>query len=265
MCKASTALFSNPEGTTLAGLLRHIKGPDFAGGGQVINSRDELEALYAEGRGMLTVRARYEVRQDLGGWHLVFTELPPRVSPEQVLTELDALSNPQPKKPARRATAAGRAHRGAAGGQAGDARPGERDQQRRRQRHRARVPGGVPPFAPPETRRARDYLFGVTSLESRVKVNMNLIDLSGRPRQMWLLDVLRDWNRFRLDTVTRRSEHRLSKVEDRIHILEGFTKILLDIDEVIRLIRRSENDRRRRRPSWSAGPSPGSRRTRSST
>ncbi len=241
VCKASIALFRNPDGTTLAGLLRHIKGPDFAGGGQVINSRAELEGLYAEGRGMLTVRARYEVRQDLGGWHLVFTELPPRVSPEQVLTELDALSNPQPKSRKKGEKAAITAEQRAA-------KQAMLDRVSEINNGAGNDTGPVHLEVYPRSRRQKPedlaaYLFGVTSLESRVKVNMNMIDLSGRPRQMSLLDVLRDWNRFRLDTVTRRSEHRLAKVEDRIHILEGFTKILLDIDEVIRLIRRSENDR----------------------
>ena len=99
----------------------------------------------------------------------------------------------------------------------------------------------------PKSRRQKpdelaNYLFSVTSLETKVKVNMNLINLAGLPAQMGLLDILRDWNQYRVDTVTRRCESRQEKVEARVHILEGFVKVLLDMDEVIRIIRASDND-----------------------
>ncbi|MHB8764562.1 MAG: DNA topoisomerase IV subunit A [Deferrisomatales bacterium] len=245
VCRAAIALFKNPEGTTLAGLLRSIKGPDFAGGGQVINPRADLEELYATGKGQLTVRGRYEVVKDRDGWHLVFTELPPGVSPEEVLLEFEALSNPQPKV------------KGKAAGKKGEKAAITAEQRAAKQLMLDRVSevgngagndtGPVHLEVYPRSRRQKPeelaaYLFGVTSLESRVRVNMNMIDLSGRPRQMPLLEILRDWNAFRFDTVSRRCRHRLEKVEARIHILEGFVKILLDIDEVIRLIRASEND-----------------------
>ncbi len=240
VCRAAIALLKAPN-TTLAGVLRHLKGPDFAGGGQLISSRAELEAVYAEGKGALRVRGRYTVQRDLDGWHLVFTELPPRVSPEQILLELDALSNPQPK----------------AKGKKGEKAALTAEQRAARQAMLDRVSeiangagqdtGPVHLEVYPRSKRQKpeelaQYLFGVTSLETRVKANMNVIDLAGRPRQMPLMDILRDWNQYRLATVTRRSEHRLEKVNARIHILEGFTKILLDIDEVIRVIRASETD-----------------------
>ncbi|MDF1552290.1 MAG: DNA topoisomerase IV subunit A [Deferrisomatales bacterium] len=242
-CKAAIALFKNPN-TTLLGLMRHVKGPDFPCGAQVINSRDELEEIYATGRGMLTVRARYEIKQDADGWHLVFTELPPKVSPENVQLELDALSNPQPKK-----------H-----GKKGNGRGAEQltpEQRAAKLAMLARVSeinngagndtGPVYLEVYPKSRRQKpdelaNYLFSVTSLETKVKVNMNLINLAGLPAQMGLLDILRDWNQYRVDTVTRRCESRMEKVEARIHILDGFVKVLLDMDEVIRIIRASDND-----------------------
>ncbi len=240
VCKASIALFKNPN-TTLKGLMRHIKGPDFPCGGQLINSPAEIEELYRTGNGMLTVRARYEVKKDADGWHLVFTELPPKVSPEQVLLELDAVSNPQPKS------------KGKKGGESALTA----DQRAAKQAMLARVSevnngagndtGPVYLEIYPRSRRQNPdelaaYLFSVTSLESRVKAQLNLINLAGLPTQMTLLDILTDWNRFRFDTVTRRCRHRLERVEARLHILEGFAKILIDIDEVIRIIRASEND-----------------------
>jgi topoisomerase-4 subunit A len=245
VCKASIALFRNPN-TTLKGLLRYIKGPDFPCGGQLINAPAEIEEIYRTGNGMLTVRARYEVKKDADGWHLVFTELPPKVSPEQVLLEFDALSNPQPKT------------KGKKGGESALTA----DQRAAKQAMLARVSevnnsagndtGPVCLEVYPRSRRQDPeelaaYLFGVTALESRVKVQLNLINLAGLPTQMTLLDILTDWNRFRFDTVTKRCRHRLEKVEARLHILEGFAKVLIDIDEVIRIIRASENDQEAKR------------------
>jgi len=240
VCKAAIALFKNPN-TTLKGLLRHIKGPDFPCGGQLITSPSEIEEIYRTGNGMLTVRARYEEKKDADGWHLVFTELPPKVSPEQVLLEFDAISNPQPK---------------AKGKKAGESAL-TADQRAAKQAMLARVSevnngagndtGPVYLEIYPRSRRQSPeelaaYLFSVTSLESRVKVQLNLINLAGLPTQMTLLEILTDWNHFRFDTVTKRCRYRLEKVEARLHILEGFAKILVDIDEVIRIIRASEDE-----------------------
>ncbi|MEW6489972.1 MAG: DNA topoisomerase IV subunit A [Thermodesulfobacteriota bacterium] len=245
VCRAAIALFQSP-GTTLKGLLRHVKGPDFPCGGQIINSPAELEEIYATGAGMLTVRARYEVKKDADGWHLVFTELPPKVSPEQVLLELDALSNPQPKAKGKKAGEANLTPEQRAAKQAMLARVGEVNN------GAGNDTGPVYLEVYPRSRRQDPdelavYLFGVTSLESRLKVQFNLINRAGLPTQMPLLDILRDWNAFRFETVTRRCRFRLEQVEARLHILEGFARILLDMDEVIRLIRAAEDDQEAKR------------------
>ncbi|MDW7710441.1 MAG: DNA topoisomerase IV subunit A [Deferrisomatales bacterium] len=241
VCRASIALFQHPN-TTLKGLLRHIRGPDFPCGGQIINPASEIEEIYRTGTGMLTVRARYEVKRDADGWHLVFTELPPKISPEQVLLELDALSNPQPKAKGKKAGEHNLTPEQRAAKQSMLARVGEVNN------GAGNDTGPVHLEVYPRSRRQdpvelAGYLFGVTSLEARVKVQLNLINLAGLPTQMSLLEILTDWNRFRFETVTRRSRHRLEQVEARLHILEGFTRILLDLDEVIRLIRGAEDDR----------------------
>jgi topoisomerase-4 subunit A len=239
VCRASIELFRRPE-ADLDDLLTHIQGPDFPCGGQVINTREELREIYRTGRGMLTVRARYEVKKDANGWYLVFTELPPRVSPETVQLEFEAISNPQPKPGAKKGaeaiTAEQRAAKQTMLGRVSEINNGAGNDT-----------GPVYLEVYPRSRRQDPeelaaYLFGVTSLESRVKVNMNLINLRGLPTQMSLPDILRDWNEYRFQTVTRRCRTRLEKVEGRIHILEGFVKILLDIDEVIRIIRSSDNE-----------------------
>ena len=239
VCRAAIALFRNPD-ATLEEMLQHIEGPDFPCGGQVITPRAELEEIYRTGRGMLTVRARYEVKKDPNGCYLVFTELPPKVSPETVQLELEAISNPQPKTNGKKGEAGITAEQRAAkqlmlgriseinNGAGNDTGP---------------VYLEIYPRSPrqdPEELAA--YLFGVTSLESRVKVNVNLINLKGLPAQMSLLDILRDWTAYRRTTVTRRCQTRLEKVEARIHVLEGFVKVLLDIDEVIRIIRGADDE-----------------------
>ncbi|NTU60668.1 MAG: DNA topoisomerase 4 subunit A, partial [Deltaproteobacteria bacterium] len=240
VCRAAVALFRNPDATQ-EDLLEHIKGPDFPGGGQVINSQAELAEVYRTGRGMLTVRAKYKVQHDPDGWYLVFTELPPKVSPETVQLELEAISNPQPKPGAKKGDAGITAEQRAAK-QVMLAKISEINN------GAGNDTGPVHLEVYPRSRRQKpdelaQYLFGVTSLESRVKVNVNLINLKGLPTQMSLLDILRDWTAYRFETVTRRSRFRLEKVDARIHVLEGFVKVLLDIDEVIRVIRTSDDDK----------------------
>jgi topoisomerase IV subunit A len=84
------------------------------------------------------------------------------------------------------------------------------------------------------------HLFATTDLEKNIRVNMNVIGLDGRPRVMPLPDLLGEWLRFRRSTVRRRLEHRLGKVEDRLHLLEGLLIAYLNIDEVIRIIREED-------------------------
>src|SRR5690606_18418188 len=83
-------------------------------------------------------------------------------------------------------------------------------------------------------------LLTLTSLESSVPVNLVMIGRDGRPRQKSLLEILQEWAAFRVETVRRRTMFRLDKVNDRIHILEGRQLVLLNIDEVIRIIRQSD-------------------------
>ncbi|MFM8465260.1 MAG: DNA gyrase subunit A, partial [Burkholderiaceae bacterium] len=85
-----------------------------------------------------------------------------------------------------------------------------------------------------------NLLLAHTSLENNAAINLVMIGADGRPRQKALGDVLREWIGFRFDTVTRRTKHRLGKVDDRIHILEGREAVLLNIDKVIKIIRESD-------------------------
>src|SRR5215813_7717922 len=85
-----------------------------------------------------------------------------------------------------------------------------------------------------------NHLFATTDLERGYRVNLNIIGLDGRPRVMGLKGILTDWLEFRITTVTRRLKFRLDKVLRRLHILEGLLIVYLNLDEVIRIIRREE-------------------------
>src|SRR5580700_3021954 len=85
-----------------------------------------------------------------------------------------------------------------------------------------------------------NHLLATTDLERNYRVNLNIIALDGRPRVMNLKEILGEWLEFRTRTVTRRLEHRLGKVGRRLHILDGLLIAFLNLDEVIRIIRREE-------------------------
>ena len=94
---AAIAVLKKPE-ISLDAMLAHVPGPDFPGGGQIITASADLRAVYESGRGSVRVRAQWTVEQlARGQWRIVVTELPPGVSTAQVLTQIEALANPQPK------------------------------------------------------------------------------------------------------------------------------------------------------------------------
>jgi hypothetical protein len=99
-------------------------------------------------------------------------------------------------------------------------------------------------FEPKTSRIPQDELLNTllahTSLESSTPINLTMVGADGRPTQKSLRQLLVEWIGFRLATVERRSRHRLAKVAERIHILEGRQLVLLNIDEVIRIIRASD-------------------------
>jgi len=231
---AAICLIQNPE-AGLAELMQHVPGPDYPGGGQIISSESEIAAAYASGRGSLRVRARYEFEEMArGAWQLVVKELPPGVSSAKVLSEIGSLMNPQPK-PGKKSIEQSAAQLKALFSS---------------QLERARDESGKDDdirlvFEPVSSRLDRDefvaLLLAHTSLETTAPINLVAVGLDGRPCQKTLIDLVGEWCRFRLQTVKRRTEHRLAKANDRIHILEGRHIVFLNIDEVIHLIRESDD------------------------
>jgi topoisomerase-4 subunit A len=233
VANATLLLMKDPK-TALEDVLRVMPGPDFPGGGQLISSAQEIRDVYASGRGSLKARARHEFEElARGQWQLVVTELPPGASSQRVLEEIEELTNPKVKAGKKALTA---------------------EQVQTKQlvlsvldavRDESGKDAAVRLVFEPRTAKVdREELVRVllshTSMESSAPVNLVMIGRDGRPRCKPLTEVLLEWIEFRVATVRRRSQHRLQKVQDRIHILEGRQAILLNIDKVIKLIRNSD-------------------------
>ena len=211
-----------------------IPGPDYPAGGQIISSTEDIRAAYASGRGSLKVRARWKI-EDLarGQWQLVVTELPPGTSSQKVLEEIEELTNPKIK--------AGKKTLGSEQLQLKTTLLAVLDVVRDESNKDAAV---RLVFEPKTSRIDQNDLINTllahTSLESSAPINLTMIGLDGRPTLKSLRQILSEWLQFRMATVQRRSQHRLTRVLDRVHVLEGRQLVLLNIDEVIRIIRAAD-------------------------
>jgi topoisomerase IV subunit A len=234
VANATVALIQDPD-LSLAQLMRYIKGPDFPGGGQITSSREDLKEAYTSGRGSIRVRARWTIeRLARGQWQLVVNELPPGTSARKVLEEIDAIADPKPKS-----------------GRKSISPEQQREKQLLlsmldRQRDESdRVNPVRLVFEPKSSRVDEDefvtLLLSKTSMELNVPLNMVMVGLDGRPASKNLKSVLTEWIEFRTRTVTRRTRHQLDRVLDRIHVLEGRMIVLLNVDEVIRVIRTADD------------------------
>jgi len=211
-----------------------LPGPDFPGGGQLISAPEDIRAAYTSGRGSLKVRARWKI-EDLarGQWQLVVTELPHGTSAQKVLEEIEELSNPKVKAGKKTLTAEQLQLKASLLA----VLDGVRDESSKDAAVRIVF---EPKSRSVEQQDLINALLAHTSLESSAPVNLTMIGADGRPTQKSLREVLTEWVGFRQTTVRRRTEHRLAHVNDRIHVLEGRQLVLLNIDEVIRIIRESD-------------------------
>ena len=235
---AAVALVRNPE-TTEDEVLRLVPGPDYPGGAQIISSPDEIAATYKTGRGSLRVRAKWKIEPlARGQWRLVITELPPGVSTATVMSEIEACSNPVAKEKAGKKVFTPEQLNLKAAFLSAIGEGGVRDESGKE--HDVRLV-----IEPASSRQGQDdlvrLLLAHTSLETNASINLTVLGLAGAPRQGTLYDMIAEWCRFRLTTVERRTRHRLTAAEKRIHILEGRQAILLDIDRVIKVIRESDD------------------------
>ncbi|CAJ0793057.1 DNA topoisomerase 4 subunit A [Ralstonia condita] len=233
VANAAVALIRDDK-LTSADLMQYMPGPDYPGGGQIISSAADIAQVYETGRGSLKVRARWKIEElARGQWQLVVTELPPNTSSQKVLEEIEELTNPKVR--------AGKKSLSPDQLQMKQTMLGLLDAVRDESGKDAPVRLVFEPKSKNiDQQEFANALLAHTSLESGAAINLVMIGMDGRPRQKGLAEILREWISYRFATVTRRTRHRLGKVEDRIHILEGRQMVLLRIEDVIRIIRESD-------------------------
>jgi topoisomerase IV subunit A len=209
---ACIALLDTPDITTRA-LLKHVKGPDLPTGGEIITPRAELAAFYEHGSGSFKARASWEIEPETA--HVIITQLPYQVSgsrvQEQIAQQIRDKKLPMVED--------------------------VRDESDHENPTRLVL---EPRSSRVDVEQLMAHLFATTDLERNYRVNLNVIGLDGRPRVMGLKAVLAEWLDFRQQTVRRRLQHRLDKVARRLHILDGLLIAYLNLDAVIRIIRREE-------------------------
>ena len=207
---ACVRLLEAPK-STLAELCKHVKGPDFPTEAEIITPKSDLKAMYSSGSGSIRMRACYE-RED---GSIVVTALPYQVSGARVLEQIAAQMTAK-KLPLVEDL---------------------RDESDHENPTRLVI---VPRSNRVDVDQLMSHLFATTDLERSYRVNMNVIGINGRPHLKNLRDLLVEWLAFRTDTVRRRLQYRLDKVEARLHVLEGYLVAYLNIDEVIAIIRNED-------------------------
>ena len=205
--KACVALLDDPDLSTRK-IMAHVKGPDLPTGGEIVSPRDELVQMYETGSGSFKARATYEIEDG----EIVIGALPFQVSGAKVLEQIGAQMQAK-KLP-----------------MVDDIR----DESDHENPTRLVI---VPKSSRVDVQALMAHLFATTDLERNYRVNLNVIALDGRPRVMGLKELLLEWLEFRRSTVTRRLQHRLAKVDARLHILDGLLIAYLNLDEVIRIVR----------------------------
>jgi topoisomerase-4 subunit A len=204
---ACIRLLEQPK-STVGELCEHISGPDFPTGGEIVSPIDDLRRIYETGNGTLKLRATWEKESG----EIVVTSLPYQVSGAKVLEQIAAQMRAK-KLP-----------------MVDDLR----DESDHENPIRLVI---VPRSNRVNADTLMDHLFATTGLERTVRANLNIIGLDGRPKVYDLRSLLSDWVDFRKTTVTRRLAHRLERVENRLHVLDGLLIAYLNLDEVIRIIR----------------------------
>ena len=210
---ACVRLLDEPE-ASVADLCEHVRGPDFPTDAEIVTPREDLVAMYESGAGSVRMRARFE--RDDGA--IVVTALPYQVSGSKVLEQIaqQMLAKKLPMV------------------------EDLRDESDHENPTRLVI---VPRSNRIDVDRLMSHLFATTDLERTYRVNMTVVGLDNSPRQANLKSILSEWLEYRIATVRRRIKHRLGRVNDRLHVLDGLLVAFLNIDEVIAIIREEEHPR----------------------
>ena len=207
---AAVLLLDKPK-TTIDEICEIIQAPDFPTGAEIVTPRAELIEAYKTGHGSVRMRACYEIENG----DIVVTALPYQTSGGKVLEQIAAQMTAK-KLPMVEDL---------------------RDESDHENPTRLVI---VPRSNRVDTEALMLHLFSSTGLERSARMNLNMIGLDGRPRVKDLRVILKEWLEFRTATVRRRLEYRLDKINRRLHLLEGLLIAFLNLDEVIRIIRRED-------------------------
>ncbi len=209
--KGTIALIRNPN-TSEAKLAEYIPGPDLPTNAEIITSKDELLKIQSTGRGSYRMRAVYTVEKN----EIIITELPYQVSGSKIITQI--ADQMQAKKLPLVSDL--------------------RDESDHVNPTRLVI---VLRSNRVDADTVMSHLFATTDLESSYRVNLNMIGADGRPQVKSIRKILLEWIEIRKETVTRRLQYHLNKIEKRLHILAGLLIAYLDIDTVIRIIREEDH------------------------
>ena len=216
LADASLHLIKHPN-ASIDTLLQFVRGPDFPTGGVLVESPESIRDAYATGRGGFRVRAKWNVEREKGGaWNIVVTEIPYQVQKSRLIERLAEMLQAK-KLPF-----------------LGDIRDESAED--------------IRIVLEPKSRRIEpevvmESLFKLSDLETRVPLNLNVLDANGRPSVMDLRGTLNAWLAHRRVVLQRRSNFRLGKIANRLEVLEGYLIVFLNLDEVIAIIREADKPR----------------------
>jgi len=232
---AAAALVIKHPRSKLEDVLDLLPGPDFPGGGQIISPKEEIKEAYSTGRGSLVLRCKWEKEQlARGQWRVIINELPHGVSVKQVMEEIEALANPKAQGNRKEVSQEQRRMKQFILDQV----EGVRDESDRKSKLRLVIEPRSSRQDPEELMAA---LMVHTSLETRYAVNLTWLGLDGLPETKGIVEILTEWGKFRIDTVRRRTQFRLARVQERHEVVMGRLLAYVKIDEIIKLIRASED------------------------
>ena len=208
ICDTTIALIKNPEHE----ISETLPAPDFVGGGYIIYNKDELDKIYSTGRGSVKVRSRYTYDKKYNC--IDITRIPPTTTSEAIIDKIVELVKSNKVK------------------ELSDVRD---ETDLKGLRITIDLKRGVDPD------KLMTKLYKMTPLEDTFSCNFNIL-VKGYPKVMGVREILSEWIEFRLECVRRRTQFTLNKKSERLHLLQGLEKILLDIDKAIKIIRETESE-----------------------
>ena len=209
VCETTIALMQDPEHD----IASTLTAPDFPGGGYILYDRAELEKIYATGRGSVTVRSRYTY--DKGNNCIDITEIPPTTTIEAIMDKvIDLIKGGRIREIA--------------------------DMRDETDLNGLKITIDLKRGADPD--KLMQKLFRLTPLEDNFSCNFNVL-VGGMPKVMGVRELLGEWIAFREECVRRRIFFDLTKKKEKLHLLRGLEKILLDIDKAIRIVRETEEEK----------------------